>query len=66
MSAKLGNALAEFVEFTKIQLKNNLLEQSKDIQLSDEQLKKLDFIIEATLIQSLDRGSQIVLNNTSK
>ena len=66
MSNNVERSIAEFVDFAKTQLNNNLVQKSKDFELNRKQVEQIRFLIDASLTQTLEKASSIILSNTTK
>ena len=62
MSLKLKKSMAvkEFIDYAKLHVKNNLATKAKDYELTESQIQKIAFLIEASLDQTLDTGINLI------
>ena len=64
--AKITASVANLVSFIKDQAKNSLVEGSRDMNISRDDLIKISAIIETSITQSMVNGMQSVVDSIKK
>ena len=64
--AKITASVANLVSFIKDQAKNSLVEGSRDMSISRDDLIKISTIIENSITQSMINGMQNVVDSIKK